>query len=412
MILLFILASLSFVFGALSPTPSRLQGFNLVSLMAYPLMYGALHYKSSEQTVALALIFYLLTLLAFQTYINGGLGGTVVLSYPIIPLLGSLLLGRIGAITSVILASVVILIILTLQLNWGIPMGSEIGDRQLAINRAAAIIFTLVVVAWMGWYYETLHLRAIADLAKKNQQLEQAGQFKSEFLANMSHEFRTPLNSIMGFTQRLLESKKETFSPRTSDALSTIHRNGESLLLLVNDILDISSIDAGKIHLDCAPIDLNQLCSQLSQDFSLLTQNKGLSLACELQVKPILVLADDRRLRQILTNLLSNAVKYTERGGIIVKTYIAQESAEQSLACIDLVDTGPGISPIQMAGIFEKYTRLDAHRKGRIMGTGLGLAIANELAMLHGGRISVASIVGEGSTFSVMLPIVISKTTD
>jgi signal transduction histidine kinase len=246
-----------------------------------------------------------------------------------------------------------------------------------------------------------LHAELVAahrDLTRTNEELARASRHKSDFLASVSHEVRTPLNSILGFSELLLDSDVTDPARRTA-FLRNIHRSGLGLLALINDILDLSKVEAGQMRLHVATIDLADTIAAALATMGPLADQDGVELVAD--GPPSLVLsADDDKVQQMLFNLLSNAIRYTPRGGRV--TVRAWEKCEQVLLCV--ADTGIGIAPEDQDRIFEEFQQLDAGRERRRPGTGLGLTLTRRLVERHGGRIWVESEPGAGSRFYIELP--------
>jgi signal transduction histidine kinase/CheY-like chemotaxis protein len=240
--------------------------------------------------------------------------------------------------------------------------------------------------------------RSEADLAEALARAEAASRAKSEFLATMSHEIRTPLNGVLGMAQALGRSR---LSKPDREKLQVIQTSGEVLLSLLNDLLDLSKIEAGRVELEDGVVDIDEIASQVSAAFAGLAAEKDVSLA--LDVAPSAGRCwrgDPVRVRQILQNLVANAVKFTERGAVHVEI---GHDGEQLI--LRVADTGPGIAPQHLSRVFEKFAQADASTTRRYGGSGLGLSICRELARLMGGDILVDSIFGEGATFTVRLPL-------
>jgi signal transduction histidine kinase/CheY-like chemotaxis protein len=228
-----------------------------------------------------------------------------------------------------------------------------------------------------------------------------ASQAKSEFLANMSHELRTPMNGLLGMLDLTLDSP---LGKDQRDQLETAQRCAYSLLALLNDILDLSKIEAGKMMLEHVPFDLRAVNEDCLKSQTAKAAQKGILLKLDASgVSSPGVLGDPLRIRQIVTNLLSNAIKFTERGTVEVRLQAAAARSGKIEASIEVSDTGAGIPREKLAYIFEKFTQADSSITRRYGGTGLGLAITRRLVEMHGGKIRVESEVGKGSTFFVTL---------
>lgn len=259
-----------------------------------------------------------------------------------------------------------------------------------------------------------------AKIEALNKELETANRYKSEFLANMSHELRTPLNSIVGYSELLTQGIYGELTPQQLDRLEKINRNGKTLLALINDVLDLSKIEAGKMELNPALIRLQSVIETVLPTIEPLAQRKGLTMQVEIEEPSPSLVVDELRLRQILVNLLNNAVKFTSQGEVIIRTInlTVQNGQTQTMAlpdhirltdgqwvCIAVTDTGIGIKPEDQATIFDEFRQADGSVTREYGGTGLGLAITRRLAQMHKGHVWVESTVDEGSTFSVVLPV-------
>ena len=242
------------------------------------------------------------------------------------------------------------------------------------------------------------------DLENARERAEEATKAKSNFLANMSHELRTPMNSIMGFTQRLIKKLGDTLSERDLDALKTVDRNAKHLLNLINDILDLSKIEAGKITLEKGEFDLVNVTQGVVTALSPLIESKGLEINFAALEPKINMSADRTKITQIITNLLSNAIKYTDNGWIDVSLEVRESNSLAKDIYISVKDSGVGIKGNSLDSLFSKFTQLACDEEKRKGGTGLGLAITKEYVEMHGGVIEVKSVWQEGSEFTVIIP--------
>ena len=252
----------------------------------------------------------------------------------------------------------------------------------------------------LGALVENLN-RMSDELGRLYREIEQASQHKSEFLANMSHELRTPLNAIIGFSEVLSERMFGEVNEKQADYLKDIHESGKHLLSLINDILDLSKIEAGRMELELSSFHLPTAVSNAVALIRERAQRHGIALGVEIDERLGDFQADERKVKQILLNLLSNAVKFTPDGGRVdVSAKLDTDKVE-----IAVKDTGVGISLEDQASMFEEFKQLGKDSSRKAEGTGLGLALTKRLVELHGGQIAVQSAVGQGSTFRVGLPL-------
>jgi PAS domain S-box-containing protein len=249
---------------------------------------------------------------------------------------------------------------------------------------------------------------ATAELATQNEllrrqaiELEQASRLKSQFLANMSHEFRTPLNAILGYTHMLLQGVAGDLLPAVKRQLQRIDSNGRHLMTIINEILDITRIEAGKMPMQLSEFNLNELVPEVMTELDPMIARSKLTVTPRLCPDLPMIYSDRQKVKQIIVNLLSNALKFTHEGGIqITVGYDHRERA----AGVSVSDTGIGISPEHHEKIFEDFRQVDDSPSRQYGGTGLGLAICRRLATALGGRITLESAVGAGSTFTLTIP--------
>jgi signal transduction histidine kinase len=271
----------------------------------------------------------------------------------------------------------------------------ELGDLAAAFNSMSARLRTMVQ-----------DLRdSNAGLQIANEKAIEASRLKSEFLATMSHELRTPLNAIIGFSDMLLLGMSGILNDRQRHKVLRLQENGKRLLGLVNDILDIARIEAGRIELQHEPFEPLQLGERLSQQMAVLAERQELDFEVNIdpELPPVLV-GDVQHIEQVVVNLLSNAFKFTEHGAVTL-TMAAQETTWT----IAVKDTGIGIPPHALDLIFEEFRQVDGTSARAYKGSGLGLAITRHLTRVMGGTISVKSELGEGSTFTITLPLTLPE---
>lgn len=277
------------------------------------------------------------------------------------------------------------------RMDWGVA------GRYIAVTVAVALAIIAAILYWNRRLSDEVYRRKIAE-----EQAEKASQAKSIFLANMSHEIRTPMNSIIGFTDILSDLITESDYRYYIEAIRT---SAGSLLSLINDILDISKVEAGKMELETAPMSLDELFAEMKTIFSGKVDEKGIALITEVDSSvPAVLELDKTRLRQIILNLTSNAVKFTHKGAITIRAAAQKEKESSIRLSITVEDTGIGIKQDQFDQIFGAFNQARGQKFNEYGGTGLGLAISQRLAGLMRGEIAVKSTYGTGTVFTVTLP--------
>jgi len=246
--------------------------------------------------------------------------------------------------------------------------------------------------------------RLFREIEEKGHQLQVASQHKSQFLANMSHELRTPLNAILGYAELLLDGIYGELSEKARGVLERVQTNGKHLLGLINDVLDLSKIEAGQLTLAIEDYAMPAVVHSVVSATESLAKAKGLTLASAVPRDLPLARGDERRLTQVLLNLVGNAIKFTDAGEIGISVAVADGRFDLAVR-----DTGPGIATADQARIFDEFQQVDNSNTRRKGGTGLGLSISRKIVELHGGTISVDSELGKGSTFHVIIPVRVER---
>jgi signal transduction histidine kinase/DNA-binding response OmpR family regulator/ligand-binding sensor domain-containing protein len=271
----------------------------------------------------------------------------------------------------------------------------------LALMSVAMIVISYL--AWLAMRHHREREKLIVQLSSANVAAETASRFKSEFLANMSHEIRTPMNGVIGMSGLLVDMG---LTPEQRECAETVRRSGEALLMVIDDILDFSKMEAGKMRIESSLFDLRMVMEEVAEMLAPKSEEHRLDLVLEYPPGlPRYFVGDAGRIRQVTTNLLGNAVKFTRAGQVLLVVSCDAQNGDYAEVRVSVKDTGAGI-PDEKAGLlFQKFSQLDGSTSRRHGGTGLGLAISRQLVELMGGRIGVNSRLGEGSTFWFVLPL-------
>jgi len=251
------------------------------------------------------------------------------------------------------------------------------------------------------------NVRLFNEIQDKSRQLEEASQHKSQFLANMSHELRTPLNAILGYTELMADGAYGEPSERMLGVLKRLQANGRHLLGLINDVLDLSKIEAGQLVLDLSDYSIQDIAQTVRSTLEPLATDKKLAFKVEVAPQLPSGRGDGRRLTQVLINLVGNAIKFTDAGEVAIKA-----DADNGSFHVSVRDTGPGISAADQAKLFQEFQQADNAITRKKGGTGLGLAISKRIIEMHGGKIWVESQPSQGSTFAFTLPVVVERQVD
>ena len=379
---------------------------NLVVLLLTVVMMAVLpvlQYRTgSYRLPAGVFVVFLMITLPLYVVLLAAFPVPALLMFPIVPLIAAFFLGR-GPGLACALTLAATTVVLGLTLPPPNPAVLAALSRTFMTNAAVAIL----MAAHLAWAYESARVRHEAELRSMNAALEEArraaeaaNRSKTEFLQHVSHELRTPLNSIIGFGELLREELEGGGQDELAADAVLINDASRHILALINELLDISRIEAGALDIQISAVDVVQLATHMAEAMRPLVaeQHNTLTLALPAGLPPLAT--DPRRLRQVLLNLIGNACKFTERGEVT----LGISAADDRLA-LYVRDTGPGMTPAQLATIFEPFVQVDASAERREKGSGLGLAITRRLVVLLGGEITVTSEPGRGSEFRVSLPL-------
>jgi len=375
--------------------------FTLVTVVALGLLPYLQYRLGSYRLPAGLLIVFLVVTMPMYCVLLGAFPVPALLAFPIVPLIAAFFLGRVvGLVSAVALAVAAVVLGSLLPLPGPALLGSL---SDLFIVMGAAVTLTSAQLAWV---YEGARKRAEQDLVALNfalerarQTAEEANRSKTEFLRYVSHELRTPLNSILGHGELLREELSESGQDGLAADVARISDASQHILGLINELLDISRIEAGAVDLRVTEVDLGELLQGVAEAIRPQASTRQIEVKLALAADLPTVVTDARRLRQVLLNLVSNACKFTERGMVTIGAAARDDAVE-----LWVRDTGIGMTARQLAEIFEPFVQVDLSAERRDLGSGLGLSISRRLVEILGGRITVTSEPGQGSEFHVSIP--------
>lgn len=364
-----------------------------VNLLAFA-VYGGLYLFGRllrpAYPVPLAFIYLSLLILGVSWFFNGGMTGAIPLLHPVLVVLAFTMLRRqdFALFFIVQVSSLVCLLVLeALHPEWVIGYADLWSQR---LDLFCTLLAAMLILGISFWLFR-------ANYEQEQRLLQLATDYKSRFLAQMSHELRTPLNAVLGFTRVLQQDRAHNLLPSQVQYLERIQFNGQHLLQLVNDLLDLSQIEAGHVTVHVVETPFPPLIEDICQRFQALAELKNLRFSADFTALPQMLQTDPVRLRQILDNLLGNAIKYTPEGHVALRV-----QRQPHLLVIQIEDSGPGISPEEQALIYQPFFQ---GKDATLGGVGLGLAITLQLCHVLGYSLRLRSRLGEGSCFSLEIPL-------
>jgi signal transduction histidine kinase len=402
----------------LDPSPGYDVGVLAASIIAFWLFPFALRAGAPYNALALVSIENLIFCILWSCYFYGGITSPTLAWVLVIPLLAFFYLGPSKKLRLIVIFMFTVNVVIFGICVFGYPAHKAL---PVAAMQGLGIVSTTAAslyVAMMALYYAKIqasqaelegevrqHMATASALRAATEEAERAGAAKAEFLAKMTHELRTPLNAVIGYSQILLEDAEHEGDCGGLADLNKIHTAGQHLLKLVNEILDLSKIEAGKMELDLEETDLAGLLREITESIKPAIENNGNEFVCLIPSDLGTALCDASRFQNMTGQLLDNAAKFTQNGKV---KFLAkrQYGAAGDQLIVDVIDTGIGIASDQISNLFEKFTVGDDSSTSKYGGTGLGLALSQKLCRLMGGEVSVESELGKGSRFTVRVPLV------
>ena len=406
----------------LDPLPGydvAVLAISIVSFWAFPFVLRA---GVPYNPLALVSIENLIFCILWSCYFYGGVTSPTLAWVLVIPLLAFFYLGSSSTLRIIVMSMFAVNVaIFSFAYFFGFHVNSSLPSAAMQGLGLVSTTAAALYVAMMALYYAKIqasqgelesemrqHMATAAALREATEEAERASAAKADFLAKMSHELRTPLNAVIGYSQILLEDAEIEGDISSVSDLTKIHVAGQHLLKLVNEILDLSKIEAGKMELDLEETDIRWLLEEVAEGARAAAAVNRNQFKCSISPDLGIALCDAGKFRNIVGQLVDNAAKFTQDGKIeLVAGRAASEGGDQLV--VDVVDTGIGIAPDQIVNLFEKFTVLDDSSTSKYGGTGLGLALAQRLCKLMGGELSVDSELGKGSRFTIRVPLVAGR---
>jgi signal transduction histidine kinase len=402
----------------LDPNPGFEVVILAVSIMAFWVFPFVLRAGAPYSPLALVSVQNLIFCILWSCYFYGGVTSPTLPWVLVIPLLAFFYLGSSATLRVIVMVMFAVnLAIFSGFYQFGYPVKNDLPVAAMQGLGLVSTVAAALYVAMMALYYAKIqasqtelesemreHMATASELRIATEEAERAGAAKAEFLAKMSHELRTPLNAVIGYSQILLEDAEDEGDDESISDLNKINSAGQHLLKLVNEVLDLSKIEAGKMELDLEETDLAGLLREIAHAAEPAARNNGNELFCSIAPHLGMALCDASKFRNMTGQLLDNAIKFTQNGKV---EFVAERHLDgpDDTLMIHVIDTGIGIAPEQIANLFEKFTVSDDSSTSKYGGTGLGLALSQRLCKLMGGEIFVESEFGKGSRFTIRMPL-------
>jgi signal transduction histidine kinase len=400
------------------PDPGYKVVILALSILAFWLFPPALKIGVPYNALALISIQNLMFCILWTCYFYGGVTSPTLTWVLTIPLLAFFYLGSSASLRLTVMAMFALNFgVFSLLCSFDFRVQEQLPFVAMQGLGIVSTIAAAIYVAMMALYYAKIlasqtelesemrqHMATASELRRATEEAERAGAAKAEFLAKMSHELRTPLNAVIGYSQILLDDAEDECDAQSIADLNKIHDAGQYLLKIINEILDLSKIEAGKMQLHLERVPLSELLADIVQSFAPAAAKNGNQLVCEIAPDIGEACCDTTKFRNLLGQLIDNAIKFTDNGtiGLIAER---RPGAAQDDLLVHVTDTGIGIAADQIPGLFEQFTVIDDTSTSKYGGTGLGLALSQRLCKLMGGDILVESELGKGSRFTVRMPL-------